>query len=230
MYCIQCGVKLADSEKKCPLCHTTVCHPDFVNKAAQPLYPSNRMPTPGAEARALSGALLILFLIPLFVCGFADLHMDGRLEWFGYVAGALVLTYVVIALPLWFHNPNPVIFVPCDFAAAGLYLLYINLATGGDWFLSFAFPVTGGLGLITCAVVTLLRYLPKGRLYILGGAFMALGGFMPLVEFLMGMTFSMDFMGWSGYPLCVLLLFGGVLIYFAVNRVARETIERKLFF
>lgn len=29
MYCIKCGVKLADSEKKCPLCNTIVCHPEF---------------------------------------------------------------------------------------------------------------------------------------------------------------------------------------------------------
>ena len=34
-------------------------------------------------------------------------------------------------LPLWFRRPNPVIFVPVDFAAIGLYLLYINFATGG---------------------------------------------------------------------------------------------------
>ena len=39
------------------------------------------------------------------------------------VAGALVVSYVVLALPVWFRRPNPVIFVPCDFAAAALYLL-----------------------------------------------------------------------------------------------------------
>ena len=149
---------------------------------------------------------------------------------FCYVTGALVMTYVAFALPMWFRKPNPVIFVPCNFVSAGLYLLYINFATQGNWFLCFAFPVLGGLGLITCAVVTLLYYLPKGRLYILGGAFMALGAFMLLIEFLMGITFGLRFVGWAIYPMVVLVIFGGLLIYLAINDSAREMMERKLFF
>ncbi len=230
MYCIKCGVQLADTEKKCPLCNTAVCHPDFANRAQQPLYPENKMPKKNTGSKALNGAVIILFLIPLFVCFAADLHMDGRLDWFGYVAGALALAYVTFALPKWFYKPNPVIFVPCDFAAAGAYLLYINLATDGSWFLPFALPVTAGLCLITCAVVTLLHYLRKGRLYIIGGAVMALGAFMLLIEYLMGIAFRLQFIGWSIYPLCVLVLFGGLLIYLAINRAARETLARKLFF
>lgn len=230
MYCIKCGVQLGDTEKKCPLCNTAVCHPDFAERSAQPFYPAKKLPKGASGAKALNGAVIILFLIPLFVCLAADLNIDGSLGWFGYVAGALILAYIICALPLWFQKPNPVVFVPCDFVAAGLYLLYINLATGGAWFLSFGFPVVGGLALITCTVVTLLHYLRKGRLYIVGGAFMALGAFMLLVEFLMGLTFQLEFVGWSIYPLCALFLFGGLMIYLAINSNARETMERKLFF
>ena len=230
MYCIKCGVKLADTEKKCPLCNTIVCHPHFKQTAERPLYPSNKMPQDNSGSQALNGAVIILFLIPLLVCFFADLSLDRKIEWFGYVAGALVVSYVAFALPLWFNKPNPVIFVPCNFATTTLYLLYINLATGGSWFLRFAFPVVGGICLITCTVVTLMYFLRRGRLYILGGAFMALGVFMLLVEFLLKMTFDLRFIGWSIYPLVVLFLFGGLLIYFAINSTAREMIERKLFF
>ena len=141
-----------------------------------------------------------------------------------------MVAYVAFALPLWFKKPNPVIFVPCTFVAIGLYLLYINLATGGNWFMHFAFPIVGGMGLILCAVVTLLYYIRRGRLYILGGAFMALGVFVMLIEFLMGITFHLQFVGWSIYPLVVLVLLGGLLIYFAINDSAREIMERKLFF
>lgn len=230
MYCIKCGVKLADTEKKCPLCGTVVCHPDFTQTAQRPLYPDNKLPQSHSGAKGLNGAVIILFLIPMLVCFFADLSMDGQMEWSGYVAGALTMAYVAFALPFWFQKPNPVIFVPCNFAAAALYLLYICLATGGNWFMPFALPVTGGLCLITCAVVTLLYYLRKGTLYILGGAFIALGAFMPLVEYLTAITFGMPFMNWSGYPLVALVLFGGLLIYLAINSAAREILERKLFF
>lgn len=230
MYCIKCGVKLADTEMKCPLCNTDVCHPDFDEIKGQPLYPINRMPKEHSNSKVLSGAIIILFFIPLFVCFVADLQINSSLDWFGYVAGALMVAYIALALPLWFRKPNPVIFVPCDFVAIVLYLMYIDFATKGNWFLTFALPVVVGLCIITCTVVTLFYYLRRGRLYILGGAFMALGVFMLLIEFLLSLTFKLKFIGWSVYPLAVLFLFGGLLIYLAINRSAREMMERKLFF
>lgn len=60
--------------------------------------------------------------------------------------GGILLFYIAAILPLWFRNPNPVIFVPCSFVAAGAYILYIDLSIQGGWFLSFAFPVVGFLG------------------------------------------------------------------------------------
>ncbi|MBQ2934052.1 MAG: hypothetical protein IJE02_05535 [Clostridia bacterium] len=230
MYCINCGVKLADTEKKCPLCNTVVYHPDIKQSPSRPLYPENKMPLNASNPKILNGVIIILFFIPMLVCFLSDIQFNKQLDWFGFVAGALLVAYVAFALPLWFKKPNPVIFVPCAFIAAALYVLYINLETGGKWFLSFAFPVIGGVCLIICTVITLFKYLQKGKLYILGGAFIALGAFMLLVEFLMVITFKIGFIGWSVYPLVVLVLIGAALIYLAINASAREMMERKLFF
>ena len=111
MYCIQCGVHLADTEKKCPLCNTVVYHPDIEQGKARELYPVGKMPKPEAGRAFFCGAILILFMIPLILTFFSDLLLDGALDWFGYVAGGLVLVYLIFALPVWFKKPNPVIFV-----------------------------------------------------------------------------------------------------------------------
>lgn len=229
MFCINCGVRLADTEKKCPLCDTVVYHPDIKQGKAYALYPENKMPKQKPKSKAFNGALIILFFIPLLISIISDWQTDKILNWCGFVAGALLLSYIILALPTWFRKPNPVIFVPCDFAAVTVFLLYINLATGGNWFLSFAFPVTGAVGIITCALITLLRYLKGGKLYIFGGAFIAGGAFLLLVEFLLDITFNVDYIGWSIYPFVVFALLGGVLIYLGINRSAREIMERKLF-
>lgn len=229
MYCINCGVALADTEKKCPLCDTTVYHPNIKREEAIPLYPKNKMPKAKEKSRAVNGVILILFFIPVFVTLLSDLQGDGKLNWFGFSLGGIVLAYIVLALPIWFKKPNPVIFVPCSFAAATVYLLYICLATGGNWFLSFAFPLMGGLCLIVTTTVTLFYYLKKGTLFILGGCFMALGVFTVLIEILLNLTFKISFIGWSIYPLAVLLLFGGLFIFLAISTSAREIMERKLF-
>lgn len=230
MYCINCGVKLADTEKRCPLCGVTVFHPDLDRPAGEPLYPPHREPVPQVSSR---GALIVLttaFLLPVLITLLCDLQINRAVTWSGFVIGALIVGYAVLVLPCWFRSPNPVIFVPCGFTAVGLYLLYIDLATGGSWFLSFAFPVVGGIGLIITAVVALLRYLRRGKLYIFGGAFIALGAFMPLMEFLLVLTFQRPrFVGWSLYPLTALVLLGGTLIFLAIYRPARETMERKFF-
>ena len=230
MYCIHCGVRLADTEKTCPLCNTTVYHPELPKASARPLYPDTKVPKSSSGRGFLCGAVIIFFMIPMLVTLIADLHFNGHLDWFGYVAGALTILYLVFAFPMWFGKPHPVILVPCDFAAVALYLGYICLATGGDWFWSFALPTVVGLALIVCTLVTLLCYLRRGKLYVVGGAVMALGAWVLMIERLMGVTFGMAYIGWSLYPLVALALLGGLMIYLAINRGVREAIERKIFF
>lgn len=229
MYCIKCGVKLSDNQKVCPLCETVVFHPEIM-PSGDPLYPPQRQPAPQVRSKAALVVVTTLFLLPLIITALCDLQLHNAITWSGYVIGALMVSYVMVVLPYWFRRPNPVIFVPCGFAAIGVFLLYISIATGGGWFLSFAFPVTGVIGLIVTAVVALLKYVGKGELYIFGGAIILLGAFMPVMELLLNLTFGFTHgLVWSMYPLSALALLGGMLIFLAICRPARETMERKFF-
>ena len=229
MYCIKCGVKLSDNQKACPLCGTVVFHPE-VTPSGDPLYPPQRQPAPQVRSQAALVVITTLFLLPMIITALCDWQINGAVTWSGYVIGALAVSYVILVLPYWFRQPNPVVFVPCGFAAVGLFLLYISIATSGGWFLSFAFPVTGAVGLIVTAVVALLKYVGKGELYIFGGAFALLGVFMPVMEWLLNLTFGFTHgFVWSLYPLTALVLLGGMLIFLAICRPARETMERKFF-
>ena len=230
MYCVNCGVKLGDTEKSCPLCGTAVFHPDIHRGEAEPLYPENRLPAPQVSSRGGQIIATAVFLLPMLITFQCDMQINRAVTWSGYVIGALLTAYVVFVLPQWFFRPNPVVFCAVDFAAVGLYLLYINCAVNGDWFLSFAFPVTGVLGVICTAVTALLRYVRRGVLFIIGGALIALGAFMPLMEYLLYITFEpIRFFGWSFYPLSALAVLGGMLIFLAINRRAREKMEKKFF-
>jgi len=230
MYCVNCGVQLADSEKTCPLCGVACYHPAISRPEGERLYPANRDPIPQVSPWGVLIVITVLFLMPLVITLLCDLQINGSVTWSGFVSGALLLAYVIIVLPCWFRRPNPVIFVSCDFLVIGLYVLYIDLVTGGDWFLSLAFPVVGFFGLLTTAVVTLLRYVRRGRLYVFGGAFLALGLFMPVMELLILQTFRLNrFIGWSIYPLAALGLLGALLIFLAICKPARESMTRKFF-
>ena len=231
MYCVNCGVELADSEKVCPLCGTRVFHPDLPRREAEPPYPTDAP----ARQEEISrwGVLFVvtgLALLPVVITILCDWRINGGIVWSGYVAGAIALLYVVAALPLWFRRPNPVIFVPVDFAAAILYLLYINFATGGHWFLSFAFPVTGAIGLLVTAMVALLRYLPGGQLFVVGGALICAGGIAVLIEFLINFTFRLhETFFWSLYPLVAGVLLGLTLLVIGLCKPLRQSLHRKFF-
>lgn len=230
MYCIKCGVKLGDAEKQCPLCGTVPFHPELPHPEGEHLYPSDRNPPQQVSRPGVLIVITTLFLMPLLITLLCDLRLSGTITWSGYVIGALVVGYGAAVLPFWFRKPHPSVFVPSEFLLIGLYLLYINHAVDGDWFLSFALPVTGFTGLLVTAVVTLFRYIRRGRLYIVGGAAIAIGVFMPVMELLINLTFHLPrFAAWSIYPLIALVLLGGMLIFLAICRPARETVERKFF-
>lgn len=230
MYCVNCGVKLADTEKECPLCGVKAYHPNFVPGQEAAIYPKRKYPAPEGHPLGLPIFLTAVFLIPLLTVLFCDLRFSNAITWSGIVAGALVLTYVMFVLPLWFKAPHPMIFVPCSFGAIGLYLFYLNWATGGRWFLSFALPILGCIAVIVLTVLALVRYVRRGKLYFFGGACIATGAMMLLMEFLLDITFvSVEFIGWSFYPFVSLFLVGGLLIFLGICRPAREVMERKFF-
>ncbi len=230
MYCQKCGVRLADSEKTCPLCGTLVYHPDIPRTPTDGPYPINRGLPEAVNPKGLLFALSIVFAQPILITLFCDLQLNQKITWSGYTVGGVLLGYIILLLPLWFKHPNPVIFVPVDFASVALFLLYISIATDGGWFLSFAFPVIGILALIVCAIIAVARYVRKGLLYLIAGTWLAIGAYVVLIEFFIRITFfdSVKFV-WSFYPFTVCFIFGAMFMVIAIVKPIRESLKKVFF-
>ena len=100
MYCIKCGVELADSEKVCPLCGTRVFHPDLPCGQAESPYPPDVSPRVEDVSRAgVLFVLTVLFLLPAVISVLCDWRLSGGIVWSGYVVGGLVLLYTTVVLP-----------------------------------------------------------------------------------------------------------------------------------
>jgi len=230
-YCIKCGVELSESEEKCPLCNTVVFHPDLPPQSGKRPYPPYRAER--EETMKSSGVLFILtfiFFSAMAMTLIINLSVNGAVTWGGYPTGALLVIYFSVIFPMWFKRPNPVICAGADFAAVALYLMYINYITEGNWFVTFALPVTGGLAFITVGAIALLWYLKRGHLYVFSGIFMALGLFAVLLERLINYTFSFRTnLIWSIYPLSGSALVSVGLLCVAIFKPLRESLYKRFF-
>ena len=225
MYCVKCGVELADSESKCPLCQTPVYLPGYTpDEDARP-YPRFEKPEK-VNPRGIYFIISFVCIIGAVISFICDLNLGGGISWSGYAIGAIALFYIIFILPAWFRKFNPAIFIPCDFLAIALYVAYINLATGGKWFLSFAMPVIASVAVIVSSITILSYYIKRGYLYIWGGAIIATGLLSPVIEMLAHLTFGGPFIRWGVYPLIAFFLIGIMLIVIAIVKPLRESLCR----
>ena len=232
MYCVKCGVELANTENKCPLCGTVAFHPDIVRGKAEPTYPAFVKERERMRPQGVLFILSVLCCLPIAICLFCDLYYGNGLTWSGYPIGGILLLYTVFILPAWFYRPNPVVFCPVSFAVLGLYMMFIDFQTKGDWFLTFAFPIIVYLAALVCSVVTLMRYTRGGRLYIAGGAFIATGILCVVIELFMNLTFldrPLFNLFWSVIPLIACFLSGMMLIVIAIVKPWRESLKKRFF-
>jgi len=230
MYCVYCGVKLQDGAKACPLCRTPV--PEvYMQPRENPSSYSDRLP----EEERKHGLVLAIFLVTMGIiavclgCLIYCLRTWHEASWSGYVLMTSGLIWVTLLFPLLFRRYRPMIFLPVDFACVAAFLLYICVKNGGNWFLSFAFPVTGIACLLTLMGVAIFRYIRQGRLRLLGLFFMLIGTSFMLIEFFQHITFGTPMFVWSLYCVCA---FGalGLFLFVATLIPPLHAHLRKTFF
>ena len=229
MYCVKCGVQLSEGQTTCPICETRVYHPDIKVKD-EPTYPKIPFESEEFNRRGLLIILSAVFFVLLIVPIILELDYHRDISWSGYSFGGVLIFYATFIMPLWFKRPNPVIFTPITFALILGLLLFINYQTGGNWFMSFAFPVVGSLGIILTAVIAVLYYVKKGCLYTIGAGLIALGLWTVMLEYDIHTTFDVNCLFyWSLAPLTVFVASGLMLIAIAIIKPLKETLHRVFF-
>ena len=198
MYCIKCGVELGDSEEKCPLCGLIPYHPELSKnrKVKNKPYPDT-IAKPQRSFKRVSVMLMVSWLtaILLLTLMLVDYSLNHDMMWSKYVMISIVLFYILVFLPQWFKRPNSVVFVSIDMIAITGFLALICLFVKGSWFLTFALPMMIFATVISVGVVTLIKYVRKGYLYIAGGSFILLGIAMVVMEILINITFDIKNLG-----------------------------------
>lgn len=142
-YCVHCGVELAESEKRCPLCNTEVLDP-----AAEPKgevhYPyPERIQLPSVQyRRGVAVFLSLALLIPLICVLIVDFSSDGALDWSLIAGSAIFLLFFTFLFPNLFKKIHLWLFLLLDIPVVWMFLSVTCLVLRGDWWLMPALPLT----------------------------------------------------------------------------------------
>lgn len=143
-YCVNCGVELDRSLKRCPLCETPVINlreqepPD-----ATPALPRDELKK--KDRTFWMGFFTVLYLLPIVTCVICNLVYDKRITWSVYVAASVLMVWALTTSPFYFTRFDWRKMLCVDFAAVLLGLFIMQLVTGGSWFARIAAPIVAFL-------------------------------------------------------------------------------------
>lgn len=137
MYCSKCGKKLPDGTTLCP-----DCDPVVVEKNVDPpVHNRYAFKAPGNGAKSYAALFTALLVFPASICIAIDLSFHKYDYWFGYVVGALIVTWVVAVLPVLKITPTPVTILIIFGSIVG-YVFFLAGKTGHmEWLSKFMLPM-----------------------------------------------------------------------------------------
>lgn len=230
-YCVNCGVQLAKSEKKCPLCGVEVINPlePYAEKAPRP-YPHLLDPISDRINRRFIAALITIGLIfPAVLCATINYSLDNKLSWSYYVIGALITVWVFV-VPFFLMKKRTVsrLFIP-DVLILLLYLFLIAAVRGDfSWYWPLGVPlvlIAGGFIFLNIQLIALSKIrglaIPAAALFSIG---------LMVTGFELVLTAGQDRVRlvWSLYVLIPCFAVALILLVIAQKKALTEEIRRRL--
>ena len=89
-YCVNCGVKLKESEKVCPLCNTKVINPNNLKTDFIPAYSQNIEKTKKVNKKYLCFLITIILMGVTIITVLCNLIFTGNITWSIYVVASIL--------------------------------------------------------------------------------------------------------------------------------------------
>jgi hypothetical protein len=156
-YCVNCGVELERSLKKCPLCGVPVINPlEAEAPESPPAFPAMRDELKRKDCTFWIGFFSLLYVVPIIICVILNLLYNFNLTWSIYVIAGILMAWVFTTSPFYFTRLAPYSVLSIDFLGLLAGLLIIQLmAGGGNWFIGIALPIAAYCTIVTCLFIAL---------------------------------------------------------------------------
>lgn len=233
-YCVNCGVELSNTEKRCPLCDTEVVNPasPWQEPSTRPYPQRAELIMKHIDRRYVASIIGMFILIPVLVTLISDLFAGGGITWSAYVIGAGAMLYVWVVLPLAAKRFHRLTFLALDCLMIVLYLWLIATMTGGGWFIPVALPIAiSATGALLALVYIFRRGRGKFVLVRIALIFVALAAVSILTEVSVSMNlYGVIELSWSLYVLIPCAVLAAVLMILESRKKFKEEVKKRLFY
>jgi len=236
-YCVNCGVELGESEKKCPLCDTVVINPKqaFDDEAERP-YPSQAQKLDFAENKGVTAGLITaLFALPASICLVCNYVIEARLSWSLYVAAAMALLWLII-VPIYLIRRNREIMAVLitTVSLCGFLRFVEKISPMEGWYLTLALPIVLVVAFCSLIMVIIVLYSSLRKMQIAAVAFLFIAGGLVAVEITTDVYHSYlaagagEFsLGWSLFLSIPCLIFAVLWLLVDRKRSMKEGLKKR---
>jgi hypothetical protein len=230
-YCVNCGVELGESEKKCVLCNCEVVNPKQKSAGAYVSpYPVKTDDITTKENRKFYAILLsALFALPSIICFFLNILYFKEIFWSIYVISVFFFIWVCTVIPILLKKLNVMVYLFFDYLSLIMLVFIIeNFFFDYGWFLPLAFPMlTSLLGFTVIMAILIQKHKIHG--FQIPGMILILSGFLcAVIDFFLSMHFENAFrISWSIFTMVPTIIVA--LIFFIIEKndnIKEELIKR----
>jgi hypothetical protein len=144
-YCVNCGVELDDSAKKCALCGTAVINPAKAeNKEETVNTPfSEQVYIPKTvKARFIAGLISLVMLVPNMACLLVNVLLFPGNLWSAHIMSLSALVWVIFVLPFFKKDRKTYFMWAFDTVAVGAYTFFLmERLNVVNWYPICALPI-----------------------------------------------------------------------------------------
>ena len=227
-YCVNCGVKLKQSEKVCPLCNTKVINPNNLKDKFTPAYSQVVEKHKGINKKYLCKLITVVLICAAIITVLCDLIFTGNITWSIYVIASILFLDSKLSFILFKNKFIPLIIDL--FATEILIYVIAYLNNGLHWFYYLVCPFI----FIIWFYIVLCAFVLSKKEYNLLRRFSVAFSFISVILLTIEMCVDMFkyekiLINWSIYAVLPITIIGLILFIISYNRKLIDEIKQRIF-
>jgi len=237
-YCVNCGVKVIESEESCPLCNCPVVNPMKDKTMPEDMerpYPKRRDTLKNIiDRKFIISVISILYLLPIIICIAVDVTLQKSMTWSVISTASVILCWAIIFLPYILEKRFASVYLTMDLALMAVLFSaiawYIN---DYDWVSILAMPIALAVYVILTLIIYGINMKVVYGLYI-GAIVMSGIGVISVITELLVWNYLRHYVAedsafayWSLFVFISCIIVAGLLCYTEWKKAVKRGLEKR---